>query len=391
MSAKAGERQALESFIVSHDLVELETRFARFNVFEALYVARQELKHSSFLAFLLDPRESHGLGDLFLRRFLQEVTRIASEPTISAVDLDSFDLSRTEVKREYENIDIFMRDPTYKISVVIENKVGTKEHDDQLKRYRELVTRRFPAYKFIGVYLTREGESAMDSEYVAISYGMVRDLVNELLLRKSVLITPAIRMTFEQYVDLLERRVMADQELHELCARIYKRHKQAIDILMKHIPDEYAKALEVVKELVTHTGYSLEVSDNHALRFVPKEFTVAPFRSDKAWLASGQMVYVECKKKEDTLGFQVKMDGGSPEERTVVHTFAKTHKPFRPDKGVHAKYQVLYKHTFLEASDLDATEEELRIRLKDEWNKFTSTDLAKMCNATSDLPRFPVT
>ncbi len=180
MSVKVEERQALESFITSGDLVQLETRFTRFNVFEALGVARRELQHSSFLAFLLDPRESHGLGDLFLRRFLQEVTRLAPEPTISIIDLDGFDLSRTEVRREYENIDIFLRDPTHKISVVIENKVGTKQHDDQLKTYAELVTRRFPGHRFMGVYLTPEGEDSQDSRYVSTSYEMVRALVNEL-------------------------------------------------------------------------------------------------------------------------------------------------------------------------------------------------------------------
>ncbi len=384
MSVKVEERQALESFITSGDLVQLETRFTRFNVFEALGVARRELQHSSFLAFLLDPRESHGLGDLFLRRFLQEVTRLAPEPTISIIDLDGFDLSRTEVRREYENIDIFLRDPTHKISVVIENKVGTKQHDDQLKTYAELVTRRFPGHRFMGVYLTPEGEDSQDSRYVSTSYEMVRALVNELLARESVLMAPTFRTIFEQYADLLGRRLMADHELQELCARIYKRHKQAIDILQQNIPDDYAKALEAMKEMVSKAGYSLELSDNHSLRFVPEEFKVAAFRSETAWLPSGQMVYGECKKKGDTLVFQVKMDGGSTLERTAVHAFAATHKPFRPEKGVYTKYQVLYTRPFLEASDLDTPDEELMLKLKDEWNKFVSADLAVMRTACVD-------
>lgn len=193
MPVTAEERKALENFITSDDLVVLNTRFARFNVFEALGVARRELHHSSFLAFLLDPRESHGLGDLFLRRFLQEVSRVAPEPTISVIDLDCFDLSRTEVRREYENIDIFLRDPTHKISVVIENKVGTKQHDGQLKTYADLVTRRFPGHRFVGIYLTPEGDDAQDSQYIATSYGIVRTLVKELLDRENVLMTPAFR------------------------------------------------------------------------------------------------------------------------------------------------------------------------------------------------------
>ena len=381
MPVSVQERQALESFITSEDLVELETRFARFNVFEALGVARRELQHSSFLAFLLDPRESHGLGDLFLRRFLQETTRLAPEPTISIIELDSFDLSRSEVRREYENIDIFLRDPIHKISVVIENKVGTKQHDDQLRRYAELVTRRFPGHRFLGIYLTPDGEDSQNSGYVSTSYGLVRGLVNELLARQNVLMTPPFRSIFEQYADLLGRRLMADQELQELCTRIYKRHKQAIDILQQNIPDEYAKALEIIQEMVVQAGYTLELSDNHTVRFVPEEFKIPVFKSETAWLASGQMVYAECKKKNNALVFQIKMDGGALQERSAVHTFAATHKPFRPDKGVYTKYQVLYTRPFLEASDLDAPSDELKLKLRDEWNKFVAADLQAMRSA----------
>ena len=389
MSVNADERQALESFITSADLVELETRFARFNVFEALCVARRELQHSNFLAFLLDPRESHSLGDLFLRRFLQEVTRAAPEPTISITDLDGLDLTRTEVRREYENIDIFLREPTQKITVVIENKVGTKQHDDQLKRYAEVVTKRFPGHRFIGVYLTPDGEDPREPLYISTSYETVRSLVKELLARESVLMTPAFRGIFEQYADLLGRRLMADQELQELCARIYKRHKQAIDILLQNIPDDYAKALTVMKEIVSKADLSFEESDNHSLRFVPREFQIPAFRSETAWLPSGQMVYAECKKKGETLVFQIKMDGGSAEERKLVHGFAVNHKPFRPEKGVYTKYQVLYTHPILEASDLEVAEQDLLLRLREEWDKFMSADFAAMRDACRTLAVVP--
>src|SRR5437867_3879565 len=43
----------------------------RFNLFEALGLARNEQYQSRFLAFLLNPTESHDQGDLFLRTFLE--------------------------------------------------------------------------------------------------------------------------------------------------------------------------------------------------------------------------------------------------------------------------------------------------------------------------------
>ena len=38
------------------DLEELEGRLEKFNIFEAIGVVRQELRHSNFLAFLLEAR-----------------------------------------------------------------------------------------------------------------------------------------------------------------------------------------------------------------------------------------------------------------------------------------------------------------------------------------------
>ncbi len=66
----------LEEFVVENDaLRELETRIGRFNIFDALGIVNQEIKHSNFLAWLLDPAESHGQGGLFLRAFLMDLLR----------------------------------------------------------------------------------------------------------------------------------------------------------------------------------------------------------------------------------------------------------------------------------------------------------------------------
>jgi len=48
-------REALEDFLIENpDLERLEIMLGEFNLFEALGVVRQELRHSDFLGFLLD-------------------------------------------------------------------------------------------------------------------------------------------------------------------------------------------------------------------------------------------------------------------------------------------------------------------------------------------------
>jgi hypothetical protein len=62
------------------ELERLEGLLHRFNFFETIGFVGQELMHSRFLAFLLDPNQSHGLGVLFLKRFLEaEIQRTAMD------------------------------------------------------------------------------------------------------------------------------------------------------------------------------------------------------------------------------------------------------------------------------------------------------------------------
>ncbi len=48
-----------------------EQQTPRFNPFDVLRYAEYEIRHSNVLAWLLTPGESHGLGDKFLRRFIE--------------------------------------------------------------------------------------------------------------------------------------------------------------------------------------------------------------------------------------------------------------------------------------------------------------------------------
>jgi hypothetical protein len=58
----------LEKFVANNaDLERLESLLNQFNIFEAVGMVRQEIRHSHFLAFLLNPSASHRLRDIFLK------------------------------------------------------------------------------------------------------------------------------------------------------------------------------------------------------------------------------------------------------------------------------------------------------------------------------------
>jgi len=70
--------EVLEEFILNNKELELlEEMINDFNIFTALNITDHELRHSDFLSWLLNPNESHGMGDYFLILFLKKVFKIA--------------------------------------------------------------------------------------------------------------------------------------------------------------------------------------------------------------------------------------------------------------------------------------------------------------------------
>jgi hypothetical protein len=102
-SDTSSDLAALERFVVDNDeLLELESRIGRFNIFDALRVDRAEIRHSNFLAWLLNPAESHGQGALFLRAVLMDLLQSAPEfRPFSPIELDGEELRGVEVHREF--------------------------------------------------------------------------------------------------------------------------------------------------------------------------------------------------------------------------------------------------------------------------------------------------
>lgn len=124
MDTAIADRSVLENLVSDPDFEWLEARLAPFNLFEALGVTSQEVRHSDFLAFLLAPSNNHGLGSTFLKRFLQAtVRRGQGAAPISLVDLDLADLTECDIRREWQSIDVLMLLPALRLAAIIENKI----------------------------------------------------------------------------------------------------------------------------------------------------------------------------------------------------------------------------------------------------------------------------
>ena len=244
--AAASPKNALQALTSDPALERLETLLAEFNLFNVLGVTRSELQHSRVIAWLLDPRESHGLGDYFLRNFLSQAATIAEEREIKCLaftpaDFDGWKFTNVEVARERHNIDILLIDGSNGFACPIENKVGSDERSDQLSRYLGIVEREYKGLTPFPIYLTPDGrkpQKRQDAErWIPFGYEVVADLIARILEAHHSTISADVSSFLKQYERTIRRRVLdTPSGIDRLALQIYNDHKQAIDLIIKSKP-----------------------------------------------------------------------------------------------------------------------------------------------------------
>ncbi len=217
-----------------------------FNIFEALGEARRELRHSNFLAFLLDPRRNHGLGTSCARRFFGRVAAIGTSGS-GIMDPVSWDLSEIELRREWKNIDILILDHRRRIAVIIENKIFSTEHSDQLARYRTSVSSAFPNWQLVCLYLTPDSSPPSDLAYIPIAYRLICEVAEEILGHHDGL-APEFAVLLTHYAAMLRRHVVPTYE---------ERDRQAVQALLEVLVRERAPALLLVHSTISRIGFVL--------------------------------------------------------------------------------------------------------------------------------------
>jgi hypothetical protein len=189
---------------------ELENRKSApgFNIFDFFGDQRKELFHSHFLAYLFDPKESHGQGHLFLETFFETLPCYFPDPKLSAelIRQGTWIVER-EVITRFGRLDIVLRNPQIGALFVIENKVDAGEQSEQLARYGDYLAQTQlkkdnPNQGLI--FLTIDGHQALtgaNTPHCQISYRQViHKWLDDVLPRVEAL---TVRETVRQYQALV--------------------------------------------------------------------------------------------------------------------------------------------------------------------------------------------
>ena len=352
------------------DFERLEGIASKFNPFEAMSWTRQELRHSAFIRWMFDPSESHGLGAYPIRTFLKYVVGRGlsgpEEPTL--FDVDGWDLSRTTAATEWDQVDFFLLNDSERFLVLLENKVDSGEHSNQLARYADRVSKRFPDYKKCFVYLTPEGDQPSDERYIAASHRDIADLLDLICERRGSQTSEEVVGFIRGYSEMVRRHIVKDSEVQKLCRRIYANHRQALDLIFEHRPDRQQYLMNAVEETITELGGTLDYCSKSFVRWVTPSISRFPVVGE-GWTRSGRMVLFEVDFYAEKIGLKLILGPGPEDFRKRVYAavqgksvFNKNGAKFYPKWWTFHGYVLLTKKQF-ESMELEEAEGYLRERL----------------------------
>jgi hypothetical protein len=335
--------------------------------------------HSDFLAFLLDPQQNHGLGDAFLKRLLQKA--LASAPdtvsSVTPIDLDIWSLDEVFVRREWQNIDILLEDEPHRLVIIIENKISSSEHSNQLCRYYCRVRQQHPDWSIIGLYLTPDGDQPSYDAYLSIDYELICMLLESLAESRASTLGADILTVINHYTQMLRRHIVEKSEIAELCQRIYRKHRKALDLIYEYRPDRQATIRPVLESLIQETpGLVPDSSSKTYVYFAAQEWAGPLLKEGKGWTHSSRILLFSFINGTDSLKINLTIGPGPYEIRKKLFEMAQR-PPFQAKrKALTNKWLSIYQQGFLlSQSYQDMSDDELIAEIYKHWAQFIKNDL----------------
>lgn len=242
----------------------------RFNPFDVLRYSDYEIRHSNVLAWLLQPNETHGIGDVFLRDFMAALNDGARSQGIPPVPLpSSFESQDVVVERESYDVDITLSFRNERVVIAIENKVGeaSPEHASQVMAYEErLREQRGGTYDVLQSVLLTTSSMVDVSErrFIHVSWARVHDIVQSIQQHEGFDFDEGerVRAFLGHYLEIVERMAVQPgvdshyfttllDDHRPILTKLLEEREQGVDDADEGMPDGFGAYSETLDQLVS--------------------------------------------------------------------------------------------------------------------------------------------
>lgn len=359
---------SLNKFVLDTKILsKLEARISKFNIFRVLKFVFAEIRHSNTLAWILNPEETHGLSDLFLRNWLMRIvmdSNIDSSLYPSPIIINTCEFVSIDVRREWHNIDLLILIETKEHGewiVVIENKVHSTQSENQLETYEKRAKEYFPQSKYqIKVFLTKNNEPPAKDSYIQTNYELIYEVLDDCIKQRVNTIASEPLILLNHYMEILAEVFMEDSEIAKLARSIYKKHKEAIDVIILHKPDALADLTDYIHYKINKEQHDLRIlpmpKQKGYVRFIPIEWNTSDNLQGDAWGKSSSFILFELDLWLKSPSLKITL-GKPPKEWAKSVWAVAQNQPFNPPRKKKMPESWICIHSFKSRIPLDKLEE----------------------------------
>lgn len=270
----ASSEHLIEKFFADSDVQRLVNSTARSSPLQVCFP--KEVNVSRLVAWLLDPSEGHGLGDLAIKSLLTQAwwnldetsVPVATKRFLSPANVQTESFSACVVTTELEllkaghgdkSLDVLIIDPTQRRYIAIENKYGAVQSPEQLREYRERLEKLFPSFLGVHILLDSSELEADDDKWVRVDYTWLTDFLEESESRSST--SPHVREALAQFREAVGDRTeegAGSSPTGRLITRVAVAHAEVLSLLATWSDwskaSRGAKLAALIKSASTLTG-----------------------------------------------------------------------------------------------------------------------------------------
>ena len=144
-----------------------ESAHMRLTLMSSLHLASsgRRLLHTPMLAYLLDPSAAHGQRHLFLKHFFAMLhLRHGLKLPEELIEVGEWTVETQVSVGRFGRLDVLIENLKLHCVIVIENKIGIEDHDDQLRKSRRWLRTWRNGYDCHLFYLTPDGRCPTEKD-----------------------------------------------------------------------------------------------------------------------------------------------------------------------------------------------------------------------------------
>ncbi|MEK4082803.1 PDDEXK-like family protein [Psychrobacillus sp. FSL K6-1415] len=219
----------------------LNSLFNAFNPLKVLRIDAHEIRHSNILAWLLNPKENHNLGHLFIEKLLgrllikvENFEKMEDANTyikLLSITHNDWIVEREKGTDKNKRIDLLLHSIENKMVILIENKFYSTQSKGQLRNYLDYCESTYPDYILLPIFLTLHNEDDPTEKYWTLNYSDIAETLESILKLQKESLSEDVYSFLQHYLSVVHEQFAPDENRLRLAESLFTKHGEAISAI----------------------------------------------------------------------------------------------------------------------------------------------------------------